>query len=1215
MHVYDAFGSEIKTVTCSGHLSESACRDTNASSIVYRPTDPYYIQRASGRAMTADGLFVDSEWGLFQNGSGAAQYTTLVVESRDIHGNPTRTRDRHGVAGYDGFGRPYFEGHADGSWSRTERRWCAAFTGGFGGNRVTCPSGAVYRERVWASIGSSAWTYFDVLGREVLAVKQGLLAGRYSAVKKTYDAQGRISTVSEPYETFDPSTTSVGLANAVAIYRTTTQYDEFGRVVLTTHPNSVSNAISETRVVPQGRNVETYLPRNRNGVNQRTLRVVNGLGEVVQVVDHLGSVLNFTYDAVGNVLTATRSTYDGKVATTSATYDALGRKITSSDPDKGSATYSYNALGELVVKTATGSCEKVYNDAAGRPYARRNYSNASCTGTVETTTDWTYDAAAFGLGAVYHVAHNDNVTSYFRTHDYDAFGRPSRIVTTLGGSDYITTSTYDEYGRPFQTFFEGTNIPRSGELLQYNARGFMTTLRNAFPGTTGQVYHEVLDADAAGRPTSERRYGSSNLVTERKYQDSTGRAEWIKTGGGTLQNLAYAYDPLGNLVSRTDTSGGSYLREDFDYDSLQRLTSTYATPASGPPIYTLNASYDGFGNNSAHTIGTKPASCNAAEEVQPGPGAVSASGTSSFCYDARGNQLRTVSRTGGEFRRLTYSSYDLAREVRSNVAVSPHVTQYAYGPERQMILRSDYATSTPTGTPQQTFYAGGAEIILKPGTTNREVRRTLAGIVITQTVDNAGGIVAQNVDVLLTDVLGSTHRLTDTNGVIRSGSGNQFFTAFGQRGDAATGSPLADSSRFNFDDLRTREGFTGHQQMDATGLIHMGARLYDPVLARFIQADSIVPDGGDLQSLNRYTYVSNNPLAYTDPTGHWGAQQQGYLRTTVAIAIAVYTGGAVAPAAVPGGTGVFFGMTVTSSNAGMVVMAGGFAAGAVQTGTLRGATTGAFSAVVSFGIGNAYLGKQMNAALTAQRALAHAAAGGFTEAINGGNFGHGFVSVGMSVTFEPMIDTGSKAADATLHAMVGGTASELSGGKFANGAMTALVSYAFNQMAHKITRSEMMKRQVASAKFEDYDTSDPTFHDYKFSSRLCTQGPGCEVSNLALLANPDSAPRFGSMVEGYNVLYLNNPIYHATYFDASGDFYMINMTDAAHDFHAGAVVSRLTAMAGGVYLETHGFGYSASTAARYFNYLAGYGYFAYWQTRMTMTAKIESGQFDPRALK
>jgi hypothetical protein len=45
--------------------------------------------------------------------------------------------------------------------------------------------------------------------------------------------------------------------------------------------------------------------------------------------------------------------------------------------------------------------------------------------------------------------------------------------------------------------------------------------------------------------------------------------------------------------------------------------------------------------------------------------------------------------------------------------------------------------------------------------------------------------------------------------------------------------------------------------------------MYDPIIGRFISPDSIVPDLYNPQSLNRYSYCLNNPLRYTDPTGHW----------------------------------------------------------------------------------------------------------------------------------------------------------------------------------------------------------------------------------------------------------------------------------------------------------------------------------------------------------
>ena len=67
--------------------------------------------------------------------------------------------------------------------------------------------------------------------------------------------------------------------------------------------------------------------------------------------------------------------------------------------------------------------------------------------------------------------------------------------------------------------------------------------------------------------------------------------------------------------------------------------------------------------------------------------------------------------------------------------------------------------------------------------------------------------------------------------------------------------------------LPTNKLFTG-QRSDNTGLYYYGARYYDPEIGRFISADTIVPNPSNPQSLNRYSYCLNNPLKYTDPTGH-----------------------------------------------------------------------------------------------------------------------------------------------------------------------------------------------------------------------------------------------------------------------------------------------------------------------------------------------------------
>jgi len=56
-------------------------------------------------------------------------------------------------------------------------------------------------------------------------------------------------------------------------------------------------------------------------------------------------------------------------------------------------------------------------------------------------------------------------------------------------------------------------------------------------------------------------------------------------------------------------------------------------------------------------------------------------------------------------------------------------------------------------------------------------------------------------------------------------------------------------------------------------LYDYGARFYDPALGRFISADTVVPNPGNPQALNRYSYCYNNPLRYVDPTGHYSEDE------------------------------------------------------------------------------------------------------------------------------------------------------------------------------------------------------------------------------------------------------------------------------------------------------------------------------------------------------
>ena len=64
-----------------------------------------------------------------------------------------------------------------------------------------------------------------------------------------------------------------------------------------------------------------------------------------------------------------------------------------------------------------------------------------------------------------------------------------------------------------------------------------------------------------------------------------------------------------------------------------------------------------------------------------------------------------------------------------------------------------------------------------------------------------------------------------------------------------------------------RAGYTSHEHLQEVRLTHMNGRLYDPVLRSFLMPDNFVQQPENTQNYNRYAYVLNNPLKYTDPSG------------------------------------------------------------------------------------------------------------------------------------------------------------------------------------------------------------------------------------------------------------------------------------------------------------------------------------------------------------
>ncbi|MDX5405751.1 MAG: hypothetical protein LPK11_01750 [Chromatiaceae bacterium] len=205
---------------------------------------------------------------------------------------------------------------------------------------------------------------------------------------------------------------------------------------------------------------------------------------------------------------------------------------------------------------------------------------------------------------------------------------------------------------------------------------------------------------------------------------------------------------------------------------------------------------------------------------------------------------------------MDYTPFDKPHTIWSSQGES----RFSYDASEKLVKRTD----KKAGGDMVTYYVGGHEAIYQPDGSS-EIKRYIRDIAI-HTIKSTG---SQSLHYVFNDHLGSGSVITDANGnVVETAS----FDAFGKRRDAKLWGGYVDpfSHLPNLQALLniTQKGYTGHIQVDHASIIHMGGRIYDPDLGRFIQADPIVQDPRDAQSLNRYSYVYNNPLSYTDPTGY-----------------------------------------------------------------------------------------------------------------------------------------------------------------------------------------------------------------------------------------------------------------------------------------------------------------------------------------------------------
>ena len=737
------------------------------------------------------------------------------------------------------------------------------------------------------------------------------------------------------------------------------------------------------------------------------------MGESVAVYDHLCGMVSYEYDAIGNLTNVIGA--DGVVVGMS--YDLAGRKINMIDPDKGIWQYAYNTLGEMTRQLdSKGQVIDFSYDDLGRVTERFELKEVTSltdsSPTLVNTEISSYRTASPGMGQPLSVSYQDSsgVDLHKKEFFYDAYGRVDIVSTTIGADTFAEQTTYDEYSRVFQQF-DSSGADHGLRYVYTN--GYLSELKEARDGASGTVYQDIQAMDARGNVTNMTLGGPASggytAIIDASYEQSSGRLLNLSAydGNGTeIQDVDYFFDVLGNLKQRHDQSGlTTNLNETFFYDNLNRLETVNLSLAGNPAATTMSLAYNEAGNiMSKSGVGTYLYDASR-------PHAVSNAGGIEYDYDANGNQI------SGDGRTITYTVFDKPDSITKD----GDQVDFAYGVGNSRYQRID---SRPT-LQRTTLYLGSVERITEGSSTY--YKRYLGGVAIATYYPSTD---TQNIAYLLKDHIGSIHTVLDEDAAITA---RMHFGAFGERQDMNWQTPFT-GYQYALNAITTR-GFTGHEQVDSMGIVHMNGRIYDPKLGRFLQADPVVQAPKNSQNLNRYTYVLNNPLSYTDPSGYFSMKT--FVKLVAAAVVSYVTWGAASGWAAGFAWGSTAGTTATLTAAGGAFAGAisGAVGGAILTGTVKGAFYGALSGAALGAVGASGLSKF-------GKTVTGGAANGITTELQGGKFGHGFLSAGAG-TLTSVKFGGSPSFGKFLGAVIaGGSISELTGGKFANGAVTAALSYA-----------------------------------------------------------------------------------------------------------------------------------------------------------------------------
>lgn len=470
--------------------------------------------------------------------------------------------------------------------------------------------------------------------------------------------------------------------------------------ILSTVTDAMGNVIEQHEYDAQGRatssqaqdGVERYL---LNYVNQGETDVTDALGRVTKYFHHslrgrhvvtriegncsCGSsqVQTWTYDNQANVLSATNSLSQ----TTSYTYDAVGNRLTASDV-LGTTQYTYNQFGEVLTATdRMGATKTNVFDSNGNLLSLTDTLGQTVTfasngrGQLLSVTDPLGNTSGFAYDAVGNMNQRTDAKGNQTALAYDARGRitvatdaagnvssliydPAGRIKTITRTDSTTVNyTYDLAGRVMRV----TDPLNNNTSFAYDPAYRLASVTDALGNVTGYSYDAMSNltgvTDALSRTTNYA-YDDFDRPVTVTYPEAA-------PGAGRLEERV-EYDLGGNVIRQTDRAGR---QTSYSYDGANRLTSatdavSKITAVEYNPRSEVTALIDAIGQRYVFTRDA----LGRVTKVQRGGLAMK------FKYDAGGNQVKRTDYNGA----VTHLAYNALNNLHKITYPDAATVIYTY---------------------------------------------------------------------------------------------------------------------------------------------------------------------------------------------------------------------------------------------------------------------------------------------------------------------------------------------------------------------------------------------------------------------------------------------------------------------------------------------------------------------------------------------------------